>query len=130
MSHFEDSWNPKADEVRAWGMDKKAPWPTQDFDLALAWTSRDVERACIELAANPRCPKQRFFLSVLYLMVGDAVRTTFGVASREDVVRLLDATRAWPEDARLDAFRKRSEELLEHPERFSYDLWCMGGHAR
>ena len=66
-----DPWNPMPDEVREWAYDAEALAPCEDWDLALSWAQH--ERAYLELASDEACPKRRYFLAVLYLMVGDAV---------------------------------------------------------
>lgn len=122
-----DPSNPAPDEVRAWAYDADAPEPCYDWDLMLCWVQH--EPAYLELASDESCPKRRYFLAVLYLMVGDAVRTKFRSRPRPIVEGLIARGDAYSHpDIRL--WQKRSSELLEVPERFDYEQWCGGGLAR
>jgi hypothetical protein len=122
-----DPWNPTPDELRAWAYDTNAVEPCQDWDLVLCWAPH--VNAHLELASDESCPKRRYFLAILYLLVGDAVRTNFRNHLRlsiEDWIARGDvhthpAIRLWQE---------RSRRLLEAPEQFNYEQWCAGGFAR
>jgi hypothetical protein len=123
---FADPWNPSSTEVRAWAYTPGAEDPCQDWDLSLSWIGH--EREYLEFAADPACPHADFFLRVLYLMVGDAVRTQFRAASEEATRGLIDlATKC--ESWRLRLWRERSLRLLKNPNEFEYDEWCGGGLA-
>lgn len=82
-----DPWNPTSSEIRSWAYDPEADDPCQDWALALSWLQD--ESVYLSLAADDRCPKRRFFLSLLYLMVGDAVRTDFRACPKPIVVAWL-----------------------------------------
>jgi hypothetical protein len=125
---FLDPWNPTHDEILRWAFDRKAFEPTQDFDLALSW-AKGLERTYLELASDDDCPKQRFFLAVLYLMVGDAVRGKFRSIARPKVEGLIDRGDAFDHPL-IRLWQTRSRRLLEHPKTFSYAAWCGGGLAR
>ena len=119
---------PTADELCAWAFDAKAEEPIQDWDLVLTWLA--YEDMFLELASTKTCPKADYFLAVLYLIVGDAVRTEYRNRTKESVEDLL--TKA---ESRFPAFVVRtwvlrSRDLLAHPERFSYEDWCAGRLAR
>jgi len=119
-----DPWNPTPDEIREWAYTPGALEPCQDWELALAWTRH--ERALLELASDESCPARRYILSVLYRIVGDAVRSDFRSPARpiiEGFIRRGDEYRH-PDIARWQA---RSEELLHRPELFDYEQWCGGG---
>jgi len=118
---------PTAEELRTWAFDANTLEPIQDWDLVLSWLA--YEDLFLELASTKSCPKSDYILSVLYLIVGDAVRTEYRNRRRESVEDLLAKA-----EGRFPAFVirkwvKRSRELLAHPERFSYDDWCAGGFA-
>jgi len=85
---MQNPWNPMPDEVRAWAYDPTALDPCEDWDLALCWAQH--ERAYLELASDDSCPKRRYFLGVLYLMVGDAVRCGFRSRPRPIIEGLID----------------------------------------
>lgn len=122
-----DPWNPSPDEIRTWAYDADASEPCEDFDLALEWTRH--EKVLLKCASDGNCPKQDFFVRILYLIVGDAVRTTFVSTSRsaiEDFVARGDDFHG-PE---IRAWQQRSRELIQHPDRFDYESWCAGGFVR
>lgn len=126
MSHFANPWNPQPEEIRAWAYDPDALEPTQDFDLALSWSGH--EKPYLDLASDPACPSRRYFLRVLYLMVGDAVRSGFGNVP-EPVVRGFVERGSEYDHADIQKWQERSRALLASPERFDYELWCAGGYA-
>jgi hypothetical protein len=118
--------SPDDQELREWAYDPVAVEPQQDFDLLLATTPR---RSYVEFAGDVACPKAAYFLSVLYLIVGDAVRTDYSSECRDTVDDLLQAGRAQG-SARVLTWVARSERLMLHPEEFEFDLWCAGGFAQ
>ena len=75
MSVIADPWNPTSAEVRAWAYTPGAMYPCEDWDLSLSWIGH--ERDYLEFASDSACPNREFFLHVLYLMVGDVVRTAY-----------------------------------------------------
>jgi hypothetical protein len=127
VAEMHDPWNPSPDEIREWAYTPGAIEPCQDWDLALARTRH--ERALLELTSDNACPARRFILSVLYSVVGDAVRTGFRSTPRpviEGFVRRAGEYRH-PDLARWQA---RSEEVLRRPETLDYNQWCGGLLAR
>ncbi len=88
-SGFADPWNPTLCEVRRWAFEQDAMFPEQDWDLALLWCGFASE--CLRLAADETCPNRDFFIHMLYLHVGDAIRSDFSSASRVEVDKLLSA---------------------------------------
>ena len=122
-----DPWNPFPDEIREWACAEGVVEPCEDWSLALSWGGQ--ERALLECAADAHCPKRGYFLSVLYLMVGDAVRTDFRVRARPIVEGFIGRSDRYPHpDIRL--WQQRSRHLLTHPNEFDYSLWCGGELAR
>jgi hypothetical protein len=122
-----DPWNPTEAEVRDWAYQPDAMEPEQDWHLVLPGTG--FEELYLGLVADPACPTRGYFLEVLYLLVGDAVRTGYGVHREERVEVLLERGLA-SGDPDLALWAERSRELKAHPEAFSYDAWCRGGLAR
>lgn len=126
MATFEDPWNPTLSEIRRWAYEYDVEEPCQAWDLSLMW--RGYEELYIELAADENCPNNRFFLSILYRMVGDQVRrgtdnqTEFNL---RDFVAKADSF----DNKALKSWQTRSMDLLRHPEKFDYDQWCAGGFA-
>ncbi len=119
-----DHIEPNETELRAWACDADADWPVQDYDLMVVLLG--LNHVIIELAADNNCPKQRFFLSCCYLIVGDAVRTEFKSESKQAILHFLNLAEA-TQHAQLLKFVARSEQLLADPSLFDYDLWCDGG---
>jgi hypothetical protein len=114
-----------AADVRAWAYSDD-PEPQQDFDLMI--TGLGHEPSFLEWAADDGCPKKGYFLSCLYLFVGDAVRTKYQSNSKADVDGLLNrAGNITDHDVR--EWLHRSRQLIADPESFEYDLWCGGGYA-
>jgi hypothetical protein len=122
-----DPWNPSPDEVREWAYDADAMEPWQDFDLALEWTRH--EKALFECASDDTCPKQGFFLRVLYLTVGDAVRSNYRSAARPLIEGFIKRGDEHPHPG-IQVWQQRSRELMKHPDQFNYEAWCAGGLVR
>lgn len=118
-----DPINPMRDEIREWAYMAGAMEPEQDWDLHLA-NLREFD-LYVELASDDSCPAWDYFQRVLYLIVGDAVRTGFKTETEDSIRDLLKLTEKFPK-YRFHLFRQRSFELLEHPESFDYDDWCAG----
>lgn len=120
--------NPLAEDITKWAYEGSAEEPVQDWDLVLSHTPH--ESLYMKLASSSDCPKQEYFLSVLYLIVGDAVRTHFRTRSHEDIQRLLSvAEQDFPQYC-LHLWVQRAHDLLAKPETFRYDDWCAGQLAR
>jgi hypothetical protein len=122
------SYDPTAEEISRWPYDPSADEPAQDWDLILSHCP--YESLYMEFASSNDCPKQEYVLAVLYLIVGDAVRTRYRTRSREDVERLLaEAEERFPSHW-LHLWTKRARELIAGHQAFSYDDWCAGALAR
>lgn len=67
-------------------------------------------------------------LGVLYLIVGDAVRSDFRTRPRPIVEALIDRGDDY-KHPEIRRWQQRSRELLLDPTLFDYMLWCGGGHA-
>ena len=124
---FLNPHNPSSTEVRAWAYSAGATEPCQDWDLVLSWVRH--ERDYLEFVADINCPNRLYFLHILYLIVGDAVRGNFRSLPEWDVRGLLELSKNFPH-REIDVWRNRSIELLKHPEILEYNDWCGGGHAR
>ena len=122
-----DPWNPSAEEVRDWAYNAEALEPCEDFDLALEWSRH--ERVLLECAADIHCPKKEYFLGVLYLIVGDAVRTEYRSLPRPILEGFIGRGNEYPHPT-IQKWQHRTRELMKNPDSFSYDLWCAGGLAR
>jgi hypothetical protein len=123
---FDNVSNPTAEEVRAWAYSGDLA-PEQDWDLVLAEVH--LAPTLIELVADERCPGRDFPLRVLYLLVGDAVRSGYQQTRPEDLEPLFSEAERRGELG-LTTWATRSRQLLEQPDRFDYAAWCDGGLAR
>lgn len=121
-----DPWNPTPDEVREWAYDPEAEEPCEDWDLALSWARH--ESALLECVNDDSCPKRDRLLSVLYLIVGNAVRSEFRSLPRP-VVEGFIARAGNYRHPDIELWQRRSRGLLKHPELFDYPNWCSGGLA-
>jgi hypothetical protein len=102
-------------------------YPVQDWDLAVA----DIRhgRLLLDLASDRQCPQRDFFLSCLYLLVGDAVRSqgrSTDFASLEGLLREAEARN----EPCLGLWAKHARHVLANPGEFDYRQWCDGGLAR
>src|SRR5260370_32042024 len=80
-------WNPTPDELRKWGFDPDA-MAEQDWDLVISGDS-DYDEIFLDLASQEACPKGGEFLSILYLIVGGAVRSNFNTRSQSTIEALI-----------------------------------------
>jgi hypothetical protein len=127
LAMFSDPWNPSSAEVRAWAYTPGAIEPCQDWDLSLSWAGH--ERDYLKFAGDSACPNSDYFLRVLYLMVGDAVRNGYRTVPEPIVLGFVDLADGSP-DQRIRLWRTRALRLLKHPEEFQYEAWCGGRLAR
>jgi hypothetical protein len=110
-----------------WAMNPDEELPTQDFDLAVAELCfADV---ILRLAIDSTCPKRDFFLHCAYLIVGDAVMSSYETRSKSDVEQYLMQVKA-AHHPNLDALHERAIALMSDPSSFDYDLWCGGGYIQ
>jgi hypothetical protein len=126
---FVDAINPTDEEVERWAYIPDASYPPempQDWDLCITEGGRAdlLER----LASDPTCPNRKFFLSCLYLLVGDAVRSNGATWSIEEAREWLSRDRrATPDD--IAVFLQRAKQMIVNPNEFEYKKWCWGGYA-
>jgi hypothetical protein len=121
-------YNPLAEDIRRWAFDVGAEEPVQDWDLILA--DVDQDELFLELASDDACPKADYFLALLYLIVGDAVRTDYVGCNKDRIEALLKKSEASFPKRCIYLWAKRSKHLIAHPEAFQYDDWCAGFLAR
>ena len=122
-----NAFNPSSTEVREWAYDASAVDPTEDFDLILAGVRH--EKDYLDFASDPACPKRGYFVRILYLIVGDAVRSKYGTLP-EPILRGFLERAAEYRDPAIQLWRQRSLELMRDPKTFEYDAWCAGGLAK
>jgi hypothetical protein len=122
---MENPWNPTAEELRRWAYDSHALYPVQDWDIVIS-ADAEHDELFVQLAADDTCPKCGVFLSILYLAVGDAVSSDFGIRSKSSTVNLILLGDRYAHPA-IRKWQERSRTLIEHPETFDYRRWCSGG---
>lgn len=126
---FVDAVNPTDDEIVRWAFIEGAHYPpemSQDWDLCVAEPAR--RELLLRLASDATCPNRKFFLSCLYLMVGDCVRSSGRTWNREEASAWLGTTQIQaPADVRR--FFERAGDLVTGRTAFVYEQWCDGGYA-
>jgi hypothetical protein len=126
MEGFKDVANPTPTELTAWAFSDPKTW-MQDWHIIV--TRPGLADTLVVLAANPRCPEQEFFLTCLYLLVGDAVWSRYHTSTAEEIDSLLLRTRGNP-NVWIETWVERSTRLIENPSTFDSDDWCHSGLAR
>lgn len=124
---MDDPWNPGPRDVREWAYDEASLEPCQDWDLALLWNC--PEKAILEAASDPECPKREYMVGILYLVVGSAVREKFKSHPLPVIEGFIERSKQY-DHPDIQQWRKESFELLKDPSRFSYEYWCSGGHRK
>jgi hypothetical protein len=126
-SMMHDPWNPSPDEIREWAYCPDAQDPCQDWDLAMLWSGH--EKALLDCASDSACPNQNRMLSVLYFVVGDAVRSKFRSRARPIIEGFIDRGDQYPHPS-IKLWQSRSRALLRDPSSFEFQAWCCGGLAK
>ena len=126
---FNDYLHPTNDELRQWAYLPNPEFPEEiSQDWELCFNDFDHAPVLLELASDANCPTRTFFLSSLYLLVGDCVRNEVGRKRIPDAEAFLaGVTGQLPDD--VATWLARSRQLLNHPEMFDYKKWCLGGYA-
>jgi hypothetical protein len=122
--YFQDVWNPTDEEIKLWAY-AEDKMHEQDFELAVGTIER-FPMIC-DFIRDPRYNKSLFFLSTLYVVVGDTIRS----GSRNDKAILvlrnmlvqLDDVKKHEE---LSKWLSRSLRLIENPESYTYPYWGLG----
>ncbi len=74
---------------------------------------------------DAKCKHTPFFLSSLYVFIGDIVRSR----STEDIVRLsalVENVAKTAKSEQLKNWLERSKYLIKHPKEYDYDYWGLG----
>lgn len=117
--------NPSIEEIKAWAYSSEE-WPDDEWDLFLSWTS-EVD-LFVELAIDHNCPKRRFFLHMLYYIVG----TTYSEpnkADKLDRIKAYEAKGAAAKHGDITVWRSHVADLLSGCSKYSYDNWRGGVYA-
>ena len=120
---FRDPWNPSHEEVMQWAYMPNVYAPTQDFELAVSGS--EFHDLILQCAADESCPNRCFFLSCLYVLVGDAVRTKWNAFSETTIITIV---RKGKESSAIDVrnWAKRAGKLIADPTLYNYDQWGLG----
>ncbi|ALS96898.1 hypothetical protein [Lacimicrobium alkaliphilum] len=117
--------NPTVEEIRLWAYSEDE-WPHDEWDLFLSWT-REVD-LFIELATDHKCPKQSFFLHMLYYIVG----VTYSEPNKTDKIARI---RSYAEKGlgvnhgAIKAWQVNINALLNNRVKYKYDNWRGGVFA-
>ena len=115
-------------ELREWAYNSESFVSTgQDFELTVACLGRaDI---ILECASDNECPKQLFFLSCAYQIIGDAVSSSSVNPSEQEILNFVRRAEKTGNPHLLE-FVWRARSVIENPSEFEYDEWCGGQLAR
>jgi hypothetical protein len=123
---FVDYLNPTNEEIHAWAYTPDVYAPDLDWDIIISTIKED--RLYLTLANDPKCPTSLFFLSLLYLIVGNAVRTNYFSRTRKEIEDLIGAA-GHTDNPKLKRLVERARVLISNPASFDYHSWAGGGFA-
>jgi len=121
---MKDPYNLTSDDIRSWAYDAKSYEPIQDWDLMISPELHS--ELCIELAGDEACPKWDYFMSILYLMVGNTFRSKNASNSKRYAEQIIKSV-SHLQNSRFRLLCERYRKLCDLPSSFSYDDWCAGG---
>jgi hypothetical protein len=124
---MQDIWHPTEAELRQWANDHEAIWPTEDWDLVVSVVDRGV--LFLEFAADINCPNGDFILNCLYILVGDAVRTSGHAHSFENVKTLIELGQQ-SSISELRHWADQSRKLILHGPKFDFHAWYGCGDIK
>jgi|SRR6478735_9048313 len=126
---FTDAVNPTDEEIVRWAYIEGAHYPpemSQDWDLCVTGPAR--RELLVRLASDSSCPNRKFFLSCLYLMIGDCIRSSGSTWRKEDASAWLCGARP-PVPPDVQHFFERAKDLVAGRSALVYEQWCDGGYA-
>jgi len=121
---FRDPVDPTPDEVHHWAYMARAFAPSQDFELIIIHNPA-LDPLVFGCAADTACPKQRFFLGCLYVLVGDAVRSQWKTFPRHRIERLIQQG-LHSNHPDVECWATRAQALLNDPTGYTYAEWGLG----
>lgn len=119
---FRDAWNPTREEVLRWAYTPNVYAPDQDFELAVY--DAEFHDLILQCADDQACPQQYFFLSCLYVLVGDAVRTNWKVFSQVTITNFIEKGQQ-AHDSDVQNWAERAKKLIVEPALYNYDQWGL-----
>jgi hypothetical protein len=125
---FLDEANPTPDEIRRWAAIRDAQYPCEDWDIIIA-CEQAHDQLFFDLANDSAGPNRLVFLHILYLIVGDALRTQWRTRTPDHLAAILArGNGSSTPDIRL--WVARAAALIANPCTFRYEDWCGGSLAR
>jgi len=124
---FNNPYTPTYEEIIEWAYDIGSVEPEQDWDILVDWLV--YPDLVLKLASDKNCPSQEYFLHILYVVVGQAVRGKFSNRSILEIEVLFDHAKT-VDNPNIRTWLGRSRELIKHPDKFKYDDWFAGKLAR
>jgi hypothetical protein len=121
-------YRPRGEDIERWAFDSDAVPPIQDWDLILA--QQPHGELYLRLACSTDCPQSQFFLSLLYLIVGNAVRSDYASKPRYELEHFLNIADRDFGSPELILWARRYRALIANPSLFNYTDWCCGALAR
>lgn len=114
--------SPTINEIRQWAYSENE-WPDEEWDLLLSWT-KEIE-LFIELATDCTCPKQSFFLHMLYYLVGITFTEPDSPDKFERIKRYSDKG-IGIRHGDIKAWRCNIDDLLLNKAKYDYNNWRGG----
>ena len=122
---MKDPVNPIDQEIREWAYSEEDE-PEQDFDMFLA---QELREDYFKYVNDPDCNSGKYFIAVLYFIVGDAVRSNYQTNSKAEIEHYLKTGNTYNNNE-IKLWIERSKKLILSPELFDYDYWCSGDHKK
>lgn len=120
-----DPYNPTKDEITEWAFEKKS-YLIQDWELVLIQDISNID-LIVTLYKDDKCEKKKFFLSCLYVYIGDFVRTKH-LKSQSEIIFSEELLRKSlnDSDSEISIWAKRATDLMENPDKYTYEYWGLG----
>jgi len=122
---FNDPYNPTADEIKIWANDKNSFEPEQDWDIIVNWL--EYPDLILKLATEDNCPTQNYFIHILYVIIGDFVRSNRHRSEEIDV--LFNKAKNY-DHQNIKIWIERSRYIMKYPKKFKYGDWFSGNLSK
>lgn len=118
---FNDPYNPTADEIKMWAYNKNSFEPEQDWDVIVNWLG--YPNLILKLAADDNCPTHNYFIHILYVIIGDYVRSN---RSRSEEIDVLFNKAKKYDHQYIKIWIERSGYIIKYPGKLKYGDWFSG----
>ena len=118
--------NPSIEEVSVWAY-SDSDWPHEEWDLFLSWT-KEVD-LFIDLATDHSCPKQDFFLHMLYYIVG-ITHEEPNKSEKDKSIEAYVEKGSGIKHGAIKKWRRDVQDLLRSRVKYNYDNWRGGIFAK